>query len=70
MIDWKPESEKPEAYKIVLLALAGDDFTTGHWAKGADFWIGYAYNQSPPIYRLAQGSVSHWAEINRPGTVG
>lgn len=56
--DWKPETEKPAPYKAVLLALiGGGDFTAGHWADRADCWIGYAYNQSPPTYRLDDWTV-------------
>lgn len=63
MIAWKPKTEKPEAYTPVFLALLGGDFTTGHWAEKAGCWIGYAFNQSPPTYRLARGAVTHWATI-------
>lgn len=66
MIDWKSKAEKPEPYKPVFLALLGGDFTTGHWADKAGCWIGYAYNQSPPIYRLDNWAVTHWAEITPP----
>jgi len=62
---WETETEKPEPYKTVLLALVGDDFTTGYWADRFRLyrWMGYAFDRSPPIYRLAKGSVIGWAEI-------
>lgn len=67
MINWKPETEKPQPYQAVLLALLGGDITTGHWAEMTNAWVGYAFNFSPPTYRLAPGAVTHWATINQPG---
>lgn len=69
MIDWKPETKKPRPYKTVLLTLVGDDFTTGYWAFKADRWMAYAFDRSPPVYRLAKGSVRSWAEIQPPEAV-
>jgi hypothetical protein len=63
---WQPEAEKPEPYRAVLLALTGGDFTTGHWASEVPCWIGHAFNQSPPTYRLDEGSVIQWAVIGLP----
>jgi hypothetical protein len=63
-VNWKSETEKPPAYETVLLAL-GDDFTTGYWAEKAQRWIGFAFDRSPPIYRLANGSVIFWSNIER-----
>ncbi len=68
VINWKPEQEKPQAYQTVLLALVGDDLTTGYWASTAKCWMGYAFNQSPPMYKLEEGAVTDWAEINPPET--
>lgn len=55
--------EKPPSYKPVIIALINDDYTTGHWAEPANRWIGYAFNQSPPTYKLSDGAVTGWMEI-------
>lgn len=63
---WFPASEKPQPYKTVLLEVF-DGWTTGWWADKAGEsgeWIGLALNQSPPVFRLAQGLVTRWASIN------
>lgn len=67
-MNWKPASEKPEAYKTVLLALMGKNnkYTTGWYAAPADKWIGLAMNQSPPTYELESWAVTHWCEIEPP----
>lgn len=61
--NWNTEQQKPEPYRQVLLDLDDGDYTTGHWASKAGHWIGYAFNQSPPTYRLADGAVIRWRYI-------
>lgn len=67
-MNWKSTAEKPEAYKIVLLALTGENnrYTTGWYAAPVDRWIGLAMNQSPPAYELESWSVEYWCEIEPP----
>jgi hypothetical protein len=67
-MNWTPENEKPKPYVTVLLALICNDFTTGYWADIDDggCWMGFALNQPCPMYRLEEGSVTHWAEIVPP----
>ena len=68
---WKKVSEElPPPYELVLLQLAGDEYTTGWYApqanNGTGIWMGVALNQSPPQYRLEDGAVEKWCKIVRP----
>lgn len=63
MTKWISEKTKPQAYEPVFLALTCDDYTTGHWASKVGHWIGYALNQTPPIYVLEEGAVKYWMII-------
>lgn len=61
---WQDASvSKPEDFKPVLLQLSGGEYTTGWYSSQAGAWIGLAYNQSPPVYRMEAGAVAQWQEI-------
>lgn len=66
MTKWITVKIKPPAYEPVFLALTRDDYTTGHWASKVGHWVGYALNQTPPIYVLEEGAVKYWAAIEPP----
>lgn len=68
---WKKVSEElPPPYELVLLQLVGDEYTTGWHAplanNGNGAWMALALNQSPPQYRIEDGTVEKWCKIVRP----
>jgi len=63
---WQSENVKPPDFQTVFLYLIGDDVTTGWYSSKADSWIGLAFNQSPPTYKIEPGAVTHWQIVLRP----
>ena len=63
LFGWNSCNDKPEPHRVVLLQMAGGEFTTGWWSDMAGAWIGLALNQSPPVYAFAHNSVLRWMEI-------